>query len=208
MNAELIERYFPGLSADQHTAFAMMPALYAAWNAKINVVSRRDIEHLAEHHILHSLAIAKYVRFTPGTRIIDVGTGGGFPGIPLAVMFPEVSFLLVDSVGKKIKVVEGVSQALGLQNVRTMQVRAEELREKCDFVVSRAVSAFPEFVARTRHLVDPTPRNAVANGILYLKGGEFADEVMPYGNACEVLPIGQWFQEEYFETKKLIHLSL
>lgn len=208
MSIALIEKYFPNISDEQHQRFAMMQAVYAAWNAKINVVSRKDIERLMERHVLHSLAIAKYIRFTAGTRIVDVGTGGGFPGIPLAVMFPEVDFMLIDSIGKKVKVVEGVVEALGLTNVRTAQMRSEQLKEKFDFVVSRAVTAFPDFVRQTRHLVDKQPRNAVGNGILYLKGGDFRSETAPFGSACEVFELSDYFTEEFFETKRLIHLTV
>lgn len=208
MSIALIEKYFPNITDEQHQRFAMMQAVYAAWNAKINVVSRKDIERLMERHVLHSLAIAKYIRFTAGTRIVDVGTGGGFPGIPLAVMFPEVDFMLIDSIGKKVKVVEGVVEALGLTNVRAAQMRSEQLKEKFDFVVSRAVTAFPDFVRQTRHLVDKQPRNAVGNGILYLKGGDFRGETAPFGSACEVFELNDYFTEEFFETKRLIHLTV
>ncbi len=202
----IVEKYFPNLTEVQRSQFEQLPALYEDWNSKINVVSRKDIDMLMERHVLHSLAIAKYTRFVAGTRIVDIGTGGGFPGVPLAIMFPEVEFVLVDSVAKKIKVVDGIVASLGLKNVRTMRSRSEEIHEKFDFVISRAVTAFPDFVKLTRHLVGHENRNAVMNGILYLKGGDFMTEVAPFGNSVMVVNIEDFFEEEYFETKKLIHL--
>lgn len=204
----LVEKYFTTLTSEQKEQFAALPSIYADWNAKINVVSRKDIEHIEERHILHSLAIAKYTRFSEGTKIIDVGTGGGFPGIPLAIMFPYINFLLIDSIGKKIKVVDGVAQQLGLHNVRALQSRSEQVKEKFDFIVSRAVTAFPDFVKMTRHLVSEHNNNACANGILYLKGGDFDSEIAPFGNSAIVCQLSNYFEEEFFETKKLIHLSL
>lgn len=205
----IVENYFPFLTDKQRELFAQLPALYAEWNAKINVISRKDIEQIEERHILHSLAIAKYTTFVAGTRIIDVGCGGGFPGIPLAIMFPDVEFLLVDSIGKKIKVVEGVAQSLGLTNVRALQSRSEQITEKFDFVVSRAVTAFPDFVKMTRHLIDRSHyRNAISNGILYLKGGDFEQEVAKFGNSVLVYDLQAYFKEEFFETKRIIHLAI
>ena len=203
-------RPFPGLTARQTEQFASLADVYAEWNARINVVSRKDIGQIDVRHVLHSLAIAKYTSFVPGTRIIDVGTGGGFPGIPLAIMFPEVSFTLVDSIAKKIKVVESVASELGLTNVRAVQSRSESVEpRRFDFVVSRAVTAFPDFVSMTRHLVDTRrASNPVRNGILYLKGGDFDDEIRPFGRAALVVDIRTYFAEEFFETKKLIHLAL
>ncbi len=204
----LVEKYFTTLTGEQKEQFAALPSIYADWNAKINVISRKDIEHIEEKHILHSLAIAKYTHFSEGTKIIDVGTGGGFPGIPLAIMFPYIDFLLIDSIGKKIKVVEGVAQQLGLHNIRAIQSRSEQIKEKFDFIVSRAVTAFPDFVKMTKHLVSKQNNNACANGILYLKGGDFDNEITPFGNSALVYPLSNYFEEEFFETKKLIHLSL
>ncbi len=207
---DIVRHYFPGLTARQTEQFASLADVYAEWNARINVVSRKDIGQIDVRHVLHSLAIAKYTSFVPGTRIIDVGTGGGFPGIPLAIMFPEVSFTLVDSIAKKIKVVESVASELGLTNVRAVQSRSESVEpRRFDFVVSRAVTAFPDFVSMTRHLVDTRrASNPVRNGILYLKGGDFDDEIRPFGRAALVVDIRTYFAEEFFETKKLIHLAL
>lgn len=207
---DIVKHYFPGLTARQTEQFASLADVYAEWNARINVVSRKDIGQIDVRHVLHSLAIAKYTSFVSGTRIIDVGTGGGFPGIPLAIMFPEVSFTLVDSIAKKIKVVESVASALGLTNVRAVQSRSESVEpRRFDFVVSRAVTAFPDFVSMTRHLVDTRHAdNPVRNGILYLKGGDFDNEIRPFGRAALVVDIRTYFAEEFFETKKLIHLAL
>jgi len=204
----LIKNYFPELSEEQIDLFNKLEELYPLWNEKINVISRKDISELNIRHILHSLAIAKYIHFTPGTKIIDVGTGGGFPGIPLAIFFPECSFHLVDSIGKKIKVVETIANELELKNVTAQQVRSEKVKNKYDFVVSRAVTAFPRFVSLTRHLVSDKDRNAIGNGILYLKGGDFHEEIKPFKNSISVTPITDYFKEEFFDTKKLIHLSI
>lgn len=204
----IIEKYFPDLTDEQREKFAALPTLYEDWNSKINVISRKDIEQIEERHILHSLAIAKYTSFTDGTKIIDVGTGGGFPGIPLAIMFPNVEFLLIDSIGKKIKVVEGVANSLGLKNVRAMQTRSEQVKEKFDFIVSRAVTAFPDFVKMTRHLIGKDYKNACANGIIYLKGGGFANEIASYGKSALTVDLTTYFEEEFFETKKIIHLAM
>jgi 16S rRNA (guanine527-N7)-methyltransferase len=204
----LIEKYFPELSEEQLLLFKKLEQLYPEWNEKINVISRKDIDELSIRHILHSLAIAKYIKFVPGTKIIDVGTGGGFPGIPLAIYFPQCQFHLVDSIGKKITVVETIAQELGLKNVKAQQIRSEKIKSKYDFVVSRAVTAFPRFVSLTRHLVDKKNKNAIANGILYLKGGDFEEEVKPFTNKISISPLTDFFTEDFFETKKLIHLSL
>ncbi len=203
----IVEKYFR-LTNTQCQMFSELPSLYAEWNAKINVISRKDMEEFPLHHVLHSLAIAKYCPFVDGTKIIDVGTGGGFPGIPLAIMFPNVDFLLVDSIGKKIHVVEEIVKSLGLKNVRTMNCRAESINEKFDFVVSRAVCAFPDFVKYTRKLVLPKSKNAVMNGIIYLKGGDFSSEIKPFGKSVAVFEITDFFDEKYFEEKKIIHLVI
>ncbi len=205
---ELIHAYFPDLTGEQADRFARLEGLYREWNEKINVISRKDMDSFWVHHVLHSLAIARVIRFVPDTRIMDVGTGGGFPGIPLAILFPECRFLLVDSIGKKIKVVEGVREALGLQNVTARQTRVEQVAEKHDFIVSRAVTAFPAFVTWVKGKTLPASRNALANGILYLKGGDFDEEIAPFGSRATVYPITDFFSEPFFETKKVIHLAL
>ncbi|MCQ2228056.1 MAG: 16S rRNA (guanine(527)-N(7))-methyltransferase RsmG [Bacteroidales bacterium] len=204
----LVSEYFDTLSERQKAQFEQLPSLYSEWNAKINVVSRKDIEQIEERHILHSLGIAKYTQFVSGTKIVDVGTGGGFPGIPLAIMFPEVEFLLVDSIGKKVKVAENIAAAIGLTNVRVKHSRSEEIHEKFDFIVSRAVTAFPDFVKMTRHLVSTTNKNACHNGILYLKGGDFDDEIKAFGTSVVVENLTDFFKGEFFETKKIIHLAI
>lgn len=205
---ETIFSYFTDLTADQKDKFSRLEELYRDWNEKINVISRKDMDAFWVHHVLHSLAIAKVIRFNPGTKIMDVGTGGGFPGIPLAIMFPESDFLLVDSIGKKIKVVEGVKDALGLQNVRAKQTRVEQVESKPDFIVSRAVTAFPAFVGWVKGKTRPESRNTLPNGILYLKGGDFEEELKPFANRTTVYNISDFFPEEFFETKKIIHLPL
>lgn len=207
-SVQLIQSYFPGLTPEQLERFARLEDLYREWNEKINVISRKDMDAFWVHHVLHSLAIAKVIQFVPGTRIMDVGTGGGFPGIPLAIMFPECHFLLVDSIGKKIKVVEGVRDALGLQNVVARQTRVESVQEKQDFIVSRAVTAFPAFVSWVKGKISKESRNALRNGVLYLKGGDFDDELKPFAGRTTVYNIPNFFQEVFFETKKVIHLVL
>lgn len=205
---EILTKYFTDLTDQQLEQFGRLGSLYEEWNAKINVISRKDIEQLYERHVLHSLAIAKIIQFKPGTSILDVGTGGGFPGIPLAIMFPETSFMLIDSIGKKIKVVSEVSAALNLQNVHAEHIRVEDLKQKFDFVISRAVTAFPRFVAMVGNRVAATCKNDLPNGILYLKGGDFYDEIEPFGEQIKVYDLQSFFQEEFFETKRLIHLTL
>ena len=203
----MIEQYFR-LTEHQAQQFAALDALYRDWNAKINVISRKDIDHLYEHHVLHSLAIAKLLPFQPGTTIMDVGTGGGFPGIPLAIMFPECQFLLIDSIGKKIKVASEVAQALGLTNVVCKQERAEEEKQKFDFVVSRAVMPLPDLVKLVRKNISDKHRNAVPNGLVVLKGGDLQAEIAPFIKKAEVTPCSQWFKGEWFETKQVIYLPL
>ncbi|MDP2115520.1 MAG: 16S rRNA (guanine(527)-N(7))-methyltransferase RsmG [Bacteroidota bacterium] len=205
---DIIRKYFPDLTDQQLSDFARLGSLYEEWNSKINVISRKDIEQLYERHILHSLAIAKIIQFKPGTTVLDVGTGGGFPGIPLAILFPEVSFLLIDSIAKKIKVVTEVSTALNLLNVKAEHQRVEEVKQKFDFVVSRAVTAFPRFVEMVRTKVSSQSKNTLPNGILYLKGGDFEDEISPFGKQVMVYDLQNYFREEFFETKRLIHLTL
>jgi 16S rRNA (guanine527-N7)-methyltransferase len=203
----LLERYFPEMTQQQRERFAALQELYGEWNAKINVVSRKDVENLYERHVLHSLGIAKVIGFVAGTRVIDVGTGGGFPGIPLAILFPDSQFHLIDSIGKKIKVVEGVAEALGLKNVSAQQIRAEELKRRCDFVVSRAVTRLQEFYQHTRHLIEPGGQNALRNGILYLKGGDLEEELAEFKRLATVFSLSDHFQEEFFATKKVVYVG-
>jgi 16S rRNA (guanine527-N7)-methyltransferase len=205
---DLISKYFNGLSAEQIAQFAQLDELYHSWNERINVISRKDIDELYLKHVIHSLGIAKFVQFAPGTLVLDVGTGGGFPGIPLAIMFPKVQFHMVDSIAKKIMVVSEVAHTLGLSNVMAWQSRSESMEGEYDFVVSRAVTAFPDFVKLTRHLVAKKQRNAIPNGILYLKGGDFGDELKPFGKRAFVTSLTSYFDEPFFETKKLIHLPV
>ena len=205
---ELIKKYFPELTAVQISQFEAMKGLYEEWNAAINVISRKDMEHLYERHILHALGIAKVIRFAPGTTILDVGTGGGFPGIPLAVLFPEVNFHLIDSIGKKIKVVKAVTEALSLTNVTSAQVRVEDVPEKFDFVVSRAVTAMPEFLYWVRKNITKRKLNPLHNGVLYLKGGDLTEELNRTPSKHQIYHLGRYFDESYFETKSVVHLWL
>ena len=202
----IISDYFT-LTARQAEQFAQLDALYRDWNSKINVISRKDIDNLYEHHILHSLAIAKLLPFQTGTTIMDVGTGGGFPGIPLAILFPECQFLLIDSIGKKIKVATEVAKALGLTNVVCKQERVEEEKQKFDFVVSRAVMPLPDLVKLVRKNISNHHINAVPNGLVVLKGGDLQEELRPFKEA-EVTPCSTWFKGEWFETKQVIYLPL
>lgn len=204
---ELVLSYFPELTEVQQERFALLENLYREWNEKINVISRKDMDAFGVHHVLHSLAIAKVIRFKAGTRVMDVGTGGGFPGIPLAILFPEVEFYLVDSIGKKIKVVQGVAEALGLKNVKAKQTRVEQTEGVQDFIVSRAVTAFPAFVGFTRNKIRKEGFNDLPNGILYLKGGDFEEEIKPFADRVQVFSIPAFFQEDFFETKKVIYLE-
>jgi len=203
-----VTKYFPDLTSQQVNQFGRLGSLYEEWNAKINVISRKDIEQLFERHVLHSLAIAKIIQFKSGTTVLDVGTGGGFPGIPLAILFPETSFLLIDSIGKKIKVVSEIASALNLRNVKAEHVRVEDVHQKFDFVVSRAVTAFPRFVEMVQNNVATKSINDLPNGILYLKGGDFEEEINPYKQHIKVYNLQDFFQEEFFETKRLIHMTL
>ena len=205
---ELINKYFPNITDEQRQRFAALDALYRDWNSKINVISRKDIDNLYEHHILHSLGIAQIINFKPGTRVMDLGTGGGFPGIPLAIMFPEVHFHLVDSIGKKIRVCDEVRTALGLTNVTTEWTRAENLKEKYDFVVSRAVMPLADLVKLVRNNIAPKAQNAMPNGLICLKGGELANEVLPMKAHTLITSLSDYFEEEFFETKKVVYVSL
>lgn len=204
---QIIEKYFPDLSELQKQKFQKLDKLYRDWNSKINVISRKDLDNLYEKHILHSLSIAKVITFKPKTRIIDVGTGGGFPGIPLAILFTEVQFLLIDSVGKKIKVVENISKVLGLQNVTCRQLRFENIDEQYDFIISRAVAKLSVFVDWSKGKILRGGFNSLHNGILYLKGGDFSDELKTLKKKYSVYNLKDLFDEEFFETKKLIHIS-
>ena len=201
-----ISDYFK-LTALQAEQFAQLDSLYRDWNSKINVISRKDIDNLYEHHVLHSLAIAKLLPFQPDTSILDVGTGGGFPGIPLAILFPDCQFMLIDSIGKKIKVASEVAKALGLTNVICKQERAEEEKQKFDFVVSRAVMALPDLVKLIRKNISGKHRNAVPNGLVVLKGGDLKAEIAPFKEA-EVTPCSAYFRGEWFDTKQIIYLPL
>jgi len=205
---DTILKYFPNLTDWQKEKYELLTPLYRDWNSKINLISRKDMEFFAEHHLLHSLSIAKFIKFTADSRIIDVGTGGGFPGIPLAIMFPNVHFMLVDSIGKKIKVVNSIIENLELQNVKTLQTRSETHKEKYDFIVSRAVTKLPDFVKQTRHLISTKQQNSISNGILYLKGGDFTHEIMTFKKMTSVIELKTLFKETYFKGKKLVHISL
>ena len=204
---ELIEKYFPDLTPVQRERFAALYDLYAAWNAKINVVSRKDFDQLYLRHVLHSLAIAKVCRFDDGARVLDVGCGGGFPSVPLAILFPGAHFTAADSIRKKITVVEGVSQSLGLTNLTPRCVRVETLPERCDYVVSRAVTAMPEFVEWIWSKIDRGQRGTLPNGILYLKGGDLAEELARTGKRWDLYDIRTFFDEEFFETKKVVYAA-
>lgn len=205
---ELINKYFPHITEEQRQRFAALDALYRDWNSKINVISRKDIDNLYEHHILHSLGIAQIINFKPGTCVMDLGTGGGFPGIPLAIMFPEVHFHLVDSIGKKIRVCDEVRTALGLTNVTTEWTRAENLKDKYDFVVSRAVMPLADLVKLVRKNIATKTQNAMPNGLICLKGGELANEVLPMKAHTLITSLSDYFEEEFFETKKVVYVSL
>ena len=203
----IISDYFQ-LSDHQEQQFAALDVLYRDWNSKINVISRKDIDNLYEHHVLHSLAIAKVLPFQPHTEILDVGTGGGFPGIPLAILFPECRFTLIDSIGKKIKVAQEIATALGLMNVECIQERAEEEKRKFDFVVSRAVMPLPDLVRLVQKNVSNQQRNAVPNGLVVLKGGDLREELRPFQKRAEVTEISSFFRGEWFNTKHVIYLPL
>lgn len=206
---ELIVKYFPKLTEKQQVQFAALPQLYREWNEKINVISRKDIDNLTERHILHSLAIAEIIRFKEGTEVLDVGTGGGFPGIPLAILFPEVQFTLIDSVGKKIKVVNAVVEALGLENVKTYHQRVQENKNKYDFVTSRAVTNLQElFKISRKNIKKEDGKNGLPNGIICLKGGNLSEELRPFDKNTMEFPISEFFEEEFFETKKVVYLPI
>lgn len=205
---ETILKYFPNLSDRQKEQFAALYDLYYDWNSKINVISRKDIGNLYLHHVLHSLAIAKYISFKPGTTIMDMGCGGGFPGIPLAIMFPEVQFHLVDSIGKKVRVAGEIAAAIGLTNVRTSHSRAEEIKDKYSFVVSRAVMQLPDLVKICRKNISTEQSNALPNGIICLKGGDMTAETQAFKNCREIVDISSYFGEEYFKDKKVVYVQI
>ena len=205
---DIIYRYFPKLSDKQREQFSQLGELYPYWNAQINVISRKDVGSLYLHHVLHSLGIAQFTNFLPGTRILDVGTGGGFPGIPLAILFPEVHFHLVDSIGKKIKVVREVAAGIGLENVEADHIRAEQLDEKYDFVVSRAVTRLVDFYPWVRDKFLKKDKNAIQNGILYLKGGDLHEEIKEARLKAEVYNLSDYFQEEFFDTKHIVYIPV
>lgn len=203
---ELISSHFPNLSQSQKEQFEKLAELYQEWNQQINVISRKDTDNFYERHVLHSLGIAKIIEFKPGTKIMDIGTGGGFPGIPLAILFPECKFLLVDSIGKKIKVVKEVALALGLTNVRATHERAENINEQFDFIVSRAVTQMPAFLQWTKGKFLKENKNSFKNGIFYLKGGDLKEEMKTVKKAISYYDLPDFFSEEFFETKKVVYV--
>ena len=203
---QIIQKYFPSLTSSQVRQFSELGPLYALWNQRINVISRKDIENLYEHHVLHSLAIAGIISFKPGTRIIDAGTGGGFPGIPLAILFPESQFILVDSIAKKIRVTDTIIRETGLLNCSAKNLRLEELRDKADFVVCRAVTDIPRLFSWVNKNITPGGTNDLPNGLLALKGGDLEEELLPMGFGVKVFNIREYFLEEYFLTKKVVYI--
>lgn len=206
---DVIAGCFPHLTSAQKDRFAALLPLYGEWNARINVLSRKETpEQWGIRHVLHSLAIARFIAFKPGAAVMDLGTGGGFPGIPLAILFPETSFYLVDSIGKKIKVVQAVTEALALTNVRAEQIRAEDVAGRFDFVVSRAVAPLPELHAWIRNKIKPVSQHALPNGLICLKGGDLTAELAPFGRRVEVQPIADYFSDDFFETKQIVYLPI
>lgn len=205
---DIIQKYFPDMSDKQRNQFAMLQGLYEEWNARINVISRKDIGNLYEHHVLHSLGIAKVINFTPGSRVMDLGCGGGFPGIPLAIMYPEVRFHLVDSIGKKVRVAQEVAKAIELNNVELTHARGEEIKSEYDFVVTRAVMPLTDLMKCVRKNIATEQRNALPNGIIALKGGELSGEMAPMRTICTEWNLSDYFDEEYFETKKVVHVRV
>ena len=205
MSVQIINKYFPNLSEEQKSQFQQLENLYKDWNEKINVISRKDIDEFYERHVLHSLGIAKIMDFADGTKVLDIGTGGGFPGIPLAILFPNTEFTLVDSIGKKITVVKGVAESLGLKNVKAYHERAEKIKDKFHFVVSRAVTQMPVFLRWLKGKFEKEQFNPKHNGVLYLKGGDLGEELA--GIKCEIYHLKDQFGEEFFDTKKVVYLS-
>lgn len=208
MDNGILHQYFPDLTPLQKERFDALGELYKAWNARINVVSRKDIDNLYERHILHSLSIAKVVQLKPGKNVLDVGTGGGFPGIPLAILFPETEFWLVDSVNKKLTVVDAVTDALGLDNVTTQHIRAEQLADRYDFVVTRAVAKMPQLVDWVNGKLKRHSKHEIKNGIIALKGGDLTEELKPFGNKATSYPITNFFPQEFFQQKYVVHLAM
>lgn len=204
----LINKYFPELTETQVGQFAQLESLYGEWNQKVNVISRKDIQNLYEHHVLHSLGIAKVIRFTPGSKVMDLGTGGGFPGIPLAILMPDVKFHLVDSVGKKLRVAEAVAKAIGLNNISCSHSRAEEIKDEYDFIVSRAVMPLVDLMKCGRKNISKTQRNSMPNGFMVLKGGDLHAEIARMKNLCTEWELSDWFTEDYFKEKKVVHVSV
>lgn len=205
---EIITKYFPDLTEEQRKQFEALNELYRDWNSKINVISRKDIDNLYEHHVLHSLGIAKFTRFKPGTKIMDLGTGGGFPGIPLAILFPEVQFHLVDSIGKKLRVASEIAKSIGLKNVTFAHERAEEEKQRFDFIVSRAVMPLGDLIKIIRKNIAAEQHNAIPNGLICLKGGELEKETSPFRHRAMITSLSDYFEEEFFETKKVVYVSL
>ncbi|GHS95089.1 ribosomal RNA small subunit methyltransferase G [Bacteroidia bacterium] len=205
---EIIEKYFPGLTEKQKFQFVSLYDLYTDWNSKINLISRKDIENLYEKHILHSLGIAKAIRFSDHSAVLDIGTGGGFPGIPLAIMFPKVRFLLIDSIGKKIRVAEDIAGRIGLENVECKQERVEDEKQKFDFVVSRAVMPLPDLLKAAKKNIVKDQQNAIPNGFLCLKGGDLQEELKPFKYKVVIYELKDYFTEEFFRTKKVVYLHV
>jgi 16S rRNA (guanine527-N7)-methyltransferase len=208
MKAQLIKKYFPQVTEKQLEQFELLFPLYSEWNEKINVISRKDIDNLMEHHVLHSLAIAKFINFNVGTEILDVGTGGGFPGIPLAILFPECQFTLIDSIGKKIRVVEEVAKALNLKNVFAIHGRAEQLTTDYEFIVSRAVTRLSPFYEWVKYKINRNNYHNIKNGLICLKGGDLEEELAEFGRKTKVIELYTYFEEPFFETKKLVYVPM
>ncbi len=207
MTSDIVFKYFSELTPEQKQQYQQLPDLYNFWNSQINVISRKDIDLLFERHVLHSLGIAKVMPFLPGERVLDVGTGGGFPGIPLAILFPETQFYLVDSIGKKIKVVNEVAKAIGLKNLKAEHIRAEQVAGKFDFVISRAVTQLKDFYPWVKGKFNKESKNTLLNGILYLKGGDLENEIAESGLTVRQFQLKKYFEEEFFETKQVIYVK-
>ena len=205
---KIIEKYFPNLTDDQKEQFQQLKTLYDKWNTQINVISRKDIESLYERHVLHSLSLAKFISFKDGTKLMDLGCGGGFPGIPLAILFPKVSFMMIDSIGKKIKVVQEIADAIGLNNVEAHHMRAEKVNDCFDFVITRAVAPMMDLVKWTRKKYIKEQRHIIENGVIALKGGDLVQELASWGNRKTTVHLSDYFEEDFFETKKIIHVPV